>query len=199
MRIGNLTVLISLETNSMYISSKKNSENRSLWQRYVEGEKAVFGELYTHYHKSLTAYCIGKVGNIEQAENVASDTLVKLLQYPKPEEIENFEGWIFGVAKNECLTFLTKSERRRKLLNENYKVEREQKPEAEMSFSIESMDHLIQSTLDEKEYKIWQLHQQGYDNLEIAEMIDSSEKTIANRKSAARTKLKIAFKELNTK
>ena len=155
----------------MYISSKKNSDNKSLWQRYVRGDKAVFGELYAYYHKSLTAYCIGKVGVVEQAENVASDTLIKLLQYPDPEEIENFEGWLFGVAKNECLTFLSKTERRRKLLIDNYKIEREQKPEAETAFSIESMDQLMQSTLDEKEYKIWQLHQQGYDNIEIAEMI----------------------------
>lgn len=181
----------------MYISSKKDSENESLWQRYVAGDKSVFGALYTHYHKSLTAYCVGRVGTIEQAENVASDTLIKLLQYPNPAEIENFEGWLFGVAKNECLTFLSKTERRRKLLDDNYKIEKEQNPEAEMTFSIEGMDQLIQSTLDQIEYKIWQLHQQGYDNLEIAEMIDSSEKTVANRKSAARTKLKKAFKELN--
>ncbi len=183
----------------MYISSKKSSDSKSLWQRYVGGDKSVFGELYTHYHKSLTAYCIGKVGTIEQAENVASDTLIKLLQYPNPSEIESFEGWLFGVAKNECLTFLSKSERRRKLLHDNYKIERAQKPEAETAFSIESMDQLIQATLDDKEYRIWQLHQQGYDNLEIAEMINSSEKTIANRKSAAKAKLKSAFKELNNK
>lgn len=181
----------------MYISSKKSSENTSLWHRYVKGDKAVFGELYTHYHQSLTAYCIGKMGNIEQAENVASDTLIKLLQHSAPSEIENFEGWLFGVAKNECLTLLSKTERRRKLLNDNYKIEREHNPEADMTFSLESMDQLIQSTLEDKEYKIWQLHQQGYDNIEIAEMIDSSEKTVANRKSVARAKLKTAFKELN--
>lgn len=183
----------------MFISSNKNSESKSLWQRYVEGDKAVFGELYTHYHKSLTAYCIGKVGTIELAENVASDTLIKLLQYPNPAEIESFEGWLFGVAKNECLSFLSKSERRRKLLSDNYKIERAQNPDAETTFSMESMDRLIQLSLDDKEYKIWQLHQQGYDNLEIAEMLGSSEKTIANRKSVARAKLKTAFKKLNNK
>ncbi|MEP1096346.1 MAG: RNA polymerase sigma factor [Cyclobacteriaceae bacterium] len=181
----------------MYVSSKKNAENNSLWQKYVAGNKSVFGELYTYYHKSLTAFCIGRVGNIEQAENVASDTLIKLLQYPNPEDIENFESWIFSVAKNECFTYLTTSERRKKLLDKNYRVDQEHSPEVEMRFSMENMDHLIQSTLEEKDCKIWLLHQQGYDNQEIAEIVGSTEKTVANRKSSARNKLKSVFKKLN--
>lgn len=183
----------------MYISSRKDSAsaNESLWQSYVAGDKSVFGELYTYYHKSLTAYCIGRIRNIEQAENVASDTLIKLLQHQKPEEIENFESWIFGVARNECLTFLSKTERRRKLLNDNYTFENESVPDIETMFSVEGIDHLIQNTLEEKDYKIWQLHQQGYDNHEIAEIINSTEKTVANRKSAARIRLKDVFKQLN--
>lgn len=181
----------------MYISSKKNDQYESLWQTYVAGDKSVFGKLYTHYHKSLIAYCVGIVRNTEQAENVASDTLIKLLQHKRPEEIENFESWMFGVAKNECFTFLSKTERRRKLLDENYKTESDRLPDVEMRFSLENLDHVIQATLDERDYKIWQLHQQGYDNQEIADIIDSTEKTVANRKSAARAKLKAAFNELN--
>ncbi|MEO9870482.1 RNA polymerase sigma factor [Ekhidna sp.] len=181
----------------MYISAKKYDDEESLWQRFVAGDKSVFGKLYSTYHKSLTAYCIGKVGSLEQAENIASDVLIKLLQYEKVSEIENFEGWMFHVAKNECLTYLSKNERRRKLLNDNYPMELERLPDVEMSFSMENMDKLIRSALDEKDYKIWQLHQQGYDNQEIADIIDTTEKTVANRKSIARAKLKDVFKELN--
>ena len=59
------------------------------------------------------------------------------------------------------------------------------------------MDQIIRSTLVEKDYQIWQLHQQGYDNQEIAEIVGATEKTVANRKSAARAKLKEVFKKLN--
>lgn len=183
----------------MYISSRKGDLQKSLWEQYVAGDKLVFGELYTYYHKSLTAYCIGKVGSVANAENVASDTLVKLLQHQNPEEIENFESWLFGVAKNECLTFLSKSERRRKLLNDNYKIAKESQPDIEVRFSLENLDQVIREALDAKDYKIWQLHQQGYDNKEIAEIIDSTEKTVANRKSAARIKLKRVLKEINNR
>ena len=57
----------------MYISARKNDQTESLWQQYVAGDKSKFGELYTFYHKSLIAFCVGKIGNIEQAENVASE------------------------------------------------------------------------------------------------------------------------------
>ncbi|MEQ9009186.1 MAG: sigma-70 family RNA polymerase sigma factor, partial [Ekhidna sp.] len=157
----------------------------------------VFGELYAHYHKSLIAFCLGKVGSLPQAENVASDTLIKLLQHEKPEEIENFESWLFSVAKNECLTYLSKTNRRKKLLDANYQVINNHLPEVEILFSMENMDQIIRSTLVEKDYQIWQLHQQGYDNQEIAEIVGATEKTVANRKSAARAKLKEVFKKLN--
>ncbi len=181
----------------MFISFQKKEKNQSLWQQYVAGDKAAFGELYTYYHKGLTAFCIGRIGSIELAENAASDTLIKLLQYPKPEEIDNFESWMYTVAKNVCLTHLSNLKRRKKLLDDNYQLEQEHLPEVDEIFSLENIDELIRSNLDKKEYKIWQLHQQGYDNREIAEMIDASEKTVANRKSAARLKLKTIFKELN--
>lgn len=181
----------------MYISSQKKGSNDSLWERFVNGDKSVFGALYAFYHKSLVTFCIGRVQNIELAENIASDTLVKLLQHKNPKEIENFESWLFAVAKNECLTSMSKSARRQKLLDENYKADTKQPPDIEMRLSMENMDHLIHSTLNEADYKIWQLHQQGYDNREIADIIDASEKTVANRKSAARAKLKIAFKKIN--
>jgi RNA polymerase sigma factor (sigma-70 family) len=181
----------------MFISFQKNERNQSLWHRFIAGDKTAFGELYTHYHKSLTAFCIGRMESVELAENIASETLIKLLQYPKPEEIDNFESWIFTVAKNVCSTHLSTVKRRKHLLVENYKVENDHAPEIEQKFSMENIDQLIRSSLDETDYKIWQLHQQGYDNFEIAEMINSSEKTVANRKSAARMKLKAIFKQFN--
>ncbi len=180
----------------MFISFKKSGNRDRLWQRFVAGDKSAFGELYTHYHTGITAYCIGKIGNVELAENVASDTLIKLLQFPNPAEIENFENWIFTVAKNECLTFLSKSERRRRLLNDNYEEVTKHAPEVESIYSVQDMDKIIRETLEDKDYKIWMLHQQGYDNSEIAEMTSINVKTIANRKSMIRVKLKAVLKEI---
>lgn len=180
----------------MFVSFKRSEDRNRLWQRFVTGDKSAFGVLYAHYHKGLTAYCVGKLGNVQHAENVASDTLIKLLQCPNPQDIENYENWIFTVAKNECLTFLSKSERRRKLIKDNYVNVVDHSPEVEDTYSTRDIDQIISDTLNDKDYKIWMLHQQGYDNVEIAEMTGMNTKTVANRKSVARTKLKAVLKNI---
>ncbi len=182
----------------MFVSYQKKSDKSALWERYVNGDREAFGQLYACYHKTLTAYCLGWLRNIELAENAASETLVKLLQYPRPGEINNFEGWLFTVARNECATYWSTSERRRRLLEENYEKPVKLNPEIEETFSVENIDKLIRENLDETDYRIWELHQQGYDNHEVAQIVGMNEKTVANRKSAARTKLKTLFKQYSS-
>ena len=169
--------------------------DQALWEKYVQGDRDAFGELYSRYHKSLTAYCMGRLREKELAENAASDTLMKLLHHANPESIDNFESWLFTVAKNECNTYWSALERRKELLKENYEVEVEHRPEVEDRFSSENMDELIRTNLDETDYRIWQLYHEGYDNDEVATMMNMNEKTVANRKSAARMKLKSVLKK----
>jgi RNA polymerase sigma factor (sigma-70 family) len=183
----------------MFISLKKKADQTTLWKRYLQGDRSAFGELYSYYHKSLTAFCVGRLKDIELAENAASETLMKLLQYERPSEIENFENWLFTVAKNECNTVWSTTERRKKILEDNYAIVSSHNPEAEEKLAIESIDRIIKENLDDTDYKIWQLYQQGYDNQEVAEMAGLNEKTVANRKSAARNKLKLALKDFNSK
>lgn len=182
----------------MFISYQKKPDKNTLWERYVQGDKTAFGELYTFYHKSLTAFCIGRLKIRELAENAASETLVKLLQHPNPSQIENFENWLFIVAKNECNTQWTTAERRKRLLKDNYEVNVNLKPEIEQKFSFENIDQILRENLEETDYKIWQLYHQGYDNAEVADILGLNEKTVANRKSAARNKLKDILKNYSS-
>ncbi len=182
----------------MNISYQREKKGESAWERYVRGDKGAFGELYAYYHKSLTAFCLGRLKNFELAENAASETLVKLLQYEEPEKIDNFENFLFTVARNVCNTTWTKNVRRNRLIEKELEASpRVQAPDAEQRFATENIDKLIRENLTEKDYSIWQLHQQGYDNAEIAEILTMTEKTVANRKSETRKKLKQLFKSYN--
>lgn len=168
---------------------------QTLWEKYIRGDRDAFGALYSKYHKSLTAYCIGRLKDRVLAENAASDTLMKLLHHPNPESIDNFENWLFAVAKNECNTHWSAQQRRSELLKENYEPETEHRPEAEDNLSSENVDELIRSSLDETDYRIWKLAHEGYDNEEVASILNMNEKTVANRKSAARMKLKSVLRK----
>jgi len=168
---------------------------QTLWEKYVRGDREAFGVLYSKYHKALTAYCIGRLKDRVLAENAASDTLLKLLHHSSPGSIDNFESWLFTVAKNECNTYLSTEERRKELLKKNYEEEAEHRPEVDDRFSSENMDEIIKKSLDDVDYRIWQLYREGYDNDEVARMMSLNEKTVANRKSAARMKLKGIFEK----
>lgn len=178
-----------------FSSNSPRQSDHALWEKYVQGDRDAFGELYSRYHKSLTAYCMGRLKERELAENAASDTLLKLLHHANPASIDNFESWLFTVAKNECNTYWSTLERRKELLKINYEVEVERRPEAEDHISSENIDKVIRENLDDTDYRIWQLYREGYDNDEVASMMSLNEKTVANRKSAARMKLKYIFKK----
>jgi RNA polymerase sigma factor (sigma-70 family) len=195
---GKSTASMLLLLQALFSYPGQRPDDRDLWEKYVKGDRAAFGALYSRYHKSLTAYCLGRLRERELAENAASDTLLKLLNQSSPGSIDNFESWLFTVAKNECNTYWSTQERRKELLKENYEIQLETRPEAEDNFSVESIDRFIKSNLDEMDYRIWQLSREGYDNEEVANMMSLNEKTVANRKSAARMKLKGVLKNYRT-
>jgi RNA polymerase sigma factor (sigma-70 family) len=169
---------------------------KRLWESYVkENDKNAFGKLYSIYHNRLTLYCLGKLRNRELAENASSETLIKLLQVAKPEEISDFESWLFKVAKNTCLTLLSTANRRQEILQTRHKsISDSGKPEIEKKMDADDLRELIHKTLDETNYEIWELHQMGYDNEEIGEKLNMNIKTVANRKAEARRQLREKIK-----
>jgi RNA polymerase sigma-70 factor (ECF subfamily) len=160
----------------------------------VSGDSTRFSELYLPCHKKLTMYCIGKLRDLELAENAATDCLIKLLEHDAPEDIRDVEGWLFTVARNQCLTYLNKESNRRQireLLEPTW--EREQAPSIEAYLAAEELQRVQQEVLDERDQRIWKLHLEGYRNEEIAADLGMPEKTVANRKSVVRRRLREAI------
>ncbi len=168
------------------------------WHAFVCGDRNAFGAVYQHFHRVLTSYCLGRLKDTELAENAASEVMVKLLNHPEPKEIAHVEHWLYVVARNYCNTSYTKQQKRQGLLEQSGTLDKQHaRPEAELRLNAESVDQLIQATLNETDYRIWDLHQQGYKNEEIAVRLSLNEKTVANRKSAARAALRKAVHQAN--
>jgi RNA polymerase sigma factor (sigma-70 family) len=167
-----------------------SSRLEQAWQTYVSGENSAFGEVYETFHPTLTLYCLGIVKDMEEAKNIASDSLVKLLENEDAETIRNVQSWLFTVARNACNTHYTQNLRRGQIL-ENLQgyFRRTDRNDGGVRLEEESIEAKLVSLFSEDELKIWNLHQEGYDNVEIATKLDMNEKTVANRKSIARKKL----------
>lgn len=135
--------------------------------------------------------------DLELAENAATETLLKLFQAGEEQlDLENPERWLFTVAKNHCLSLLSQRKRRREIRDQlKPSLQTVSRAHGEDELQAEDLRQRIRRALNEKEWSIWDLHQQGYDNREIAEKLALSEKTAANLKSIARNKLRAAFKK----
>lgn len=179
--------------------AKSTVENpfQVLWSANKTDKKKLFSQYYLPCHKKLTLYCLSLLKDIELAENAATDTMLKLFEKGKQSDlIENPERWLFTVAKNRCLSLLSQKKRRREIVDQ-LKPSMRTTTESDGARHLEAIDltKRIQAILNDKEWSIWNLHQQGYDNREMASQLKMTEKTVANLKSMARNKLKEAFRK----
>ncbi|MEL7148090.1 MAG: LuxR C-terminal-related transcriptional regulator, partial [Bacteroidota bacterium] len=63
-------------------------------------------------------------------------------------------------------------------------------PEAELQMNSADLQARCKALLDDKEYSIWHYGVEGYNDEEIARKLDLSPKTVANKKSMIKKRLK---------
>lgn len=167
---------------------------RHLWEALVDEDMKRFDRWYLPSHRDLTYYCLGLVKEVDIAENVASDVLIKLFHLKDPESLESVENWLFMIARNACFSHISKEKRRREIRSHLQPVMRsESAPEAENTLMEQDVNKVMGEVLSENEREVWGLHASGYTNAEISEQTGTAEKTVANVKSLVRQKLKQAL------
>ena len=159
------------------------------WDSFVKGDKEAFGDIYQKYLPVLTLYCLGILRDKQSAEHCAAEALIKTMNHHNPITISDPEKWLFIVAKNQCISELRKVKR----LDAREPQESQTITQQPDSLLKEEIDIIIESTLTNEERGIWEFHSNGFTNAEIAEKFDSNSKTIANKKSEIRNKLRKAF------
>ena len=76
-----------------------------------DGDKAAYAVLVKRHYRHVFALCLGVLGNVHDAEDVAQEAMLKgMLKIQKLSKGEQFEAWILQIAKNLCIDIL----RRRK-------------------------------------------------------------------------------------
>ena len=154
-------------------------------------DEAQLRQLYIPCHNDLVLYCLGKFKNTELAEDAASETLRMLLEHPNPAAIPNLKAWLLTVARNACIKAITTQQRREGILAKiSGWFEKAQSPEAEHKLEEENLYETFKALLNQKDYYIFISEQQGYKDDEIANQLQMSAKTVANRKSMIKKQLK---------
>ena len=104
--------------SSLAMSLDKKSDfiftDEELISRFQNGDERAYVELVNRYKDRLLNFVFQFLGDIEQAEDVVQDTMLRL--YEKKhyyKEIAKFSTWIYTIARNLANTELRKKKRRK--------------------------------------------------------------------------------------
>ena len=99
---------MSLDKKSDFIFT-----DEELISRFQNGDERAYVELVNRYKDRLLNFVFQFLGDIEQAEDVVQDTMLRL--YEKKhyyKEIAKFSTWIYTIARNLANTELRKKEKK---------------------------------------------------------------------------------------
>ena len=106
--------LQTLSTESSDMNDKFKYSDEKLILRFQEGDINAYNELVKRYKDRLLNFVLRYFNNVEQAEDVVQDTLIKLYTHASYyKNVAKFSTWIFTIAKNNALTELRKNKRKK--------------------------------------------------------------------------------------
>ena len=86
--------------------------DESLVRACQRDDKTAYAVLVKRHYRHVFAMCLGMLGNADDAEDVAQETMLKgLLKIKKLDKPEQFESWILQIARNLCIDFLRRRKR----------------------------------------------------------------------------------------
>ncbi len=75
-------------------------------------DKAAYAVLVKRHYRHVFALCLGVLGNVHDAEDVAQEAMLKgFLKIKKLDKGEQFEVWILRIARNLCIDLLRRRKR----------------------------------------------------------------------------------------
>jgi RNA polymerase sigma-70 factor (ECF subfamily) len=81
--------------------------DEQLVRRYSRDEDPeCLGILYERYTHLVFALCLKYLGSEAEAEDMVMMVFEKLFEELRKSEVQNFKGWLYTVARNQCLMFI---------------------------------------------------------------------------------------------
>ena len=98
----------------------KDGLSENLFDDCRRGEKAAYAVLVKRYYRSVFAVCLGVLGNIHDAKDMAQETMLKgFHKIRNLNSSEKYEAWIMRIARNLCIDFLRRKKRTKEIIIEH--------------------------------------------------------------------------------
>ena len=166
-------------------------ENRwnVLWKAHLKGDEKATSDLYGPLFKLMVLSALRIVRDTETARDHAAEVWLKLISMDDPSEVKDVRSWCAVTIRNRCFTQIKLETRRAEILKEEKERWNRHNAHADEPLHFKELKEAVSNSLNALEEQIWDLHQAGFDNQEIASKLKMTPKTVANRKSMIRQKL----------
>lgn len=172
----------------------------NFWNLYIQGQNEALGDLYMSTHRKLFFVSFKYTKNEDVASDLLQDTFDYLLHVPLKQrterwsDIQNIEGFLVTLIKCRSLDYCKTQQNRLRIQQEIIYPQTQLVETNQLAEEMQQLKTIIQS-LSPKEQELLHLHLAGYKNEEIATLQHQSEKSIRNRLSESRTKLRLLWKK----
>lgn len=169
------------------------------WEDFLNGNNCALADLYDELFLPLLFVSIKYTKDKDLSRDIISDVFLSLIETPvelrlkKWKEVREIKSFLIIIVRNKSIDAI------RTILNRN-QIEKvltiHQLEYCEQEFlQIDHFEKTI-SLLNESEKELFELHFDGYSNIEISEQLNYSEKTVRNKLSISRKKLIYFWKNL---
>ena len=169
---------------------------------YVKGNNAALSYFYRQWRAELFLVAYHYLRNNQDAEDAIGDCFEKLMEMSIDYRHEKFinqqvdlKAFILVMLRNKCLDHIKSKNNRRRIQNNiAHHFSNSSSGADENILNKESIKSICE-VLPNNEGRILMLHYNGYSHEEIAKNLLISEKTVKNKISLARNKLKILWQD----
>lgn len=158
---------------------------------FKEGDERVFRLYYEKYFHALSLWVLRITGEEIQMHDIVQEAFISLWKSRENLESEiHLKMFLYHVVRNRCLNYLKNKKVEEKYIREYLALEDESYFE-HVVLEEEVHRHIIQEILNlpDEQRKVVQLHLEGKNNLEIAEIMQISVNTVKTHKARARKTL----------
>lgn len=158
---------------------------KELLQRVAGGDKNAFKSLYDHYWNDLYTVGISFLKSPDWAQDIIQDTFFKLwIKRETLPSVEQFNSYLFIMARNEMLTALKNKER----LTELHAQYRQRLPGdfllPDNGLFVKELESRIGKAIAQlppRQFMLYELtRQEGLSHDQIAQKLNISKKTVSN-------------------
>lgn len=98
--------------------------DQKLLQAYCKHKREVyFDELFTRYHKMIYGYCLNRTAKREDSKDLTLRIFTKAHGQLCNKPPQQFDRWLYGIARNVCVDFIREQASRQTALKEWWQVQ----------------------------------------------------------------------------